>query len=348
MPPIDADEDGIDGPGPVRRRTSRRIVTDSEAVGGDIGGVTEPAKVRLQRVMAEAGIASRRECERLIEGGHVAVNGRIMRTLPVLIDPAEDEVRVDGRILPKVRRRGTRYVYIMVYKPARVLSTTRDDPAFADAKGRGRTTVVDLVTLPGSPRLFPVGRLDFHSTGLVLLTNDGELAERLTHARYGVTKTYEVLVKRRVVEGELGSLARAISTGVPASDAPEGRRPKPHELVALRPARSRQVGVEIVKYDADRTVLRVTMTEGANRSVVDVLNRLGFHVKQLRRVGIGPVSLTGVALGQWRPLTAVEVKRLKAAGAAKGKKTGVTAGGRTGAKRSGTGNQPKRKRMSPR
>lgn len=273
--------------------------------------------------MADAGIASRRECECLIEDGHVTVNGRLVRTLPVLIDPGTDEVKVDGRRLPRTGENSvsrSRRVYLMVNKPSRVLATTRDDPAFADARGRGRPTVLDLVQMPGAPRLFPVGRLDFQSTGLVLLTNDGALAERLTHARYGVTKTYEVLVKRRVEDSDLVTLSRSISAGSSGTDTTSGtRRRKPQEIIErgapLVPTRTRHVGVERVKYDADRTVLRITMTEGANRSVVDVLNRLGFHVKQLRRVGIGPVRLTGVALGQWRPLTTREVKALKNAGA---------------------------------
>ncbi|MGE3107616.1 MAG: pseudouridine synthase [Phycisphaerales bacterium] len=281
-------------------------------------------RVRLQRVMADAGVASRRECERLIEDGGVSVNGRVVRTMPVLVDPFTDEIRVQGRILPRLRRGRddrasprTRRYYIMVNKPARVLSATRDDPAFADAKGRGRPTVLDLVSLPDAPRLFPVGRLDFHATGLVLLTNDGDLAQRLTHARYGVPKTYEVLVKRRVTQDEVEQLAAAITRGAlspapgRASRGSGGRRPVAVEPAARR--RSRRVDVALIKYDDDRSFLRVTMPEGANRSVVEVLDRLGFHVKKLRRIGIGPVSLTGVALGQWRPLTLSELRRLKSA-----------------------------------
>ena len=127
-------------------------------------------------------------------------------------------------------------------------------------------------------------------------------------------KTYDVLVKRRVVEGELEQLARSITAASSPRPVRAGRRPRPQDIVESTSTRARQVAVELVKYDADRSILRVTMPEGANRSVVDVLNRLGFHVKQLRRVAIGPVKLMGVALGQWRPLTPREVKQLKAAG----------------------------------
>src|SRR5262245_39715064 len=112
--------------------------------------------VRLQRVMADAGVASRRDCERLIEEGHVTVNGRVVRKLPVLVDPREDEIRVNGQVLARREPR----LYLMVNKPAKILCTTRDDPAFHDAKGRGRPTILDLVEHPGKSRLFPVGRLD--------------------------------------------------------------------------------------------------------------------------------------------------------------------------------------------
>lgn len=248
--------------------------------------------MRLQRVMAAAGVASRRECETLIEEGHVTVNGKVVRKLPVLIDPDADQVHVDGRPLRKPERR----VYIMVNKPARILCTTRDDPAFLDAKGRGRPTILDLVSHPAKPRLFPVGRLDFHTTGLVLLTNDGELANKLTHPRHGVPRTYEAMVRRSANEADLNELAR------------ESVRP---ERGAKGEPRAKAVQLSFVKHDSDRTVIRVSLTEGPNRSVPDVLARLGFHVKRLERVAIGPLELSGIPVGGWRELTRSELIMLK-------------------------------------
>lgn len=253
----------------------------------------ESGLVRLQRVMAAAGVASRRDCEVLIEEGHVTVNSKVVRKLPVLIDPDVDQVHVDGRPLRKPERR----IYIMVNKPARVLCTTRDDPAFLDAKGQGRPTILDLVSHPAKPRLFPVGRLDYHTTGLVLLTNDGELANKLTHPSHGVPRTYEALVRRSANETDLNELAR--------------ESVRPERGARGRESRAKAVQLSFVKHDSDRTLIRVSLTEGPNRSVPDVLARLGFHVKRLERVAIGPLELSGIPVGGWRELTRSELTLLK-------------------------------------
>jgi len=302
-----------------RESAPRRRPAGDRAEGGESGGI------RLQRVMADAGVASRRDCERLIEEGHVTVNGQVKRKLPVLVDPRADDIKVDGRPLPRADPR----IYLMVNKPAKVLCTTRDDPAFNDARGRGRPTILDLVEHPGKSRLFPVGRLDFHSTGLVLLTNDGDLANRLTHPRHRVTRTYEVLVRRTVAASELDQIATAINRASPLPPAGASRAGDQgrtgNRIIRGRPQISpgrqkpQQVSVSLVKNDEGRSVLRITMLEGPNRSVEEVLARLGLHVKRLRRVGIGPIELTGVALGQWRPLTSSEKTTLKGLGSARAK-----------------------------
>jgi len=326
---------------------SRKKTSGSRQRGGDRskprgpGGDNQGGKVRLQRLMADAGVASRRECERMIEDGQVRVNGETVFRLPVLVDPRVDTIEVNSRPLRKPEPR----LYLMMYKPARVLCTTKDDPAFSDAKGQGRPTIMDLVIHPGSDRLFPVGRLGFHATGLVLLTNDGDIANLLTHPRHRVPKTYEVLVRRIVRPEELPALAKALTqasmkipdeVGEPV--APKRRR-GPTPLV--RRPRPAPVEVELVKVDGDRSVLRLTMQEGPNRSVEEVLARLGLHVKGLRRVGIGPLSLRGVALGQWRPLTTMEITQLRKLGKAK---TGQKRGSKPGQAPPGPGRRAAAKR----
>ena len=166
--------------------------------------------VRLQRLMADAGVAARRTCEAFITQGKVEVNGKLSMKLPIFVDPRHDKVTVSGRLLAIARdgrkRVGgagpVRPIYVMLHKPARVMTTTSDDG--------GRTTVMELIQIPGNPRIFPVGRLDFHASGMVLLTNDGELANRLSHARYNVPRTYQLTLKGYASNEQLMNLARVI------------------------------------------------------------------------------------------------------------------------------------------
>lgn len=169
-------------------------------------GVETPTKVRLQRLMADAGVASRRECEALIESGEVEVNGEVVRRLPVFVDPARDRIKVRGELLDRRAVKAER-LYLAVFKPDNTLTTTRDDDADPT---NSRRTVMDLVDdrdlNAAGGRLIVVGRLGFHATGLVLLTNDGELAQRLSHARYGITKTYRVTVRGKLHAEAMRSL----------------------------------------------------------------------------------------------------------------------------------------------
>jgi 16S rRNA U516 pseudouridylate synthase RsuA-like enzyme len=169
--------------------------------------LNDPARgIRLQRVMADAGVAARRVCEALIRDGHVSINGKLVTDLPIFVDPVEDRIVVNGKALPRATKRGGhdghigRRLYIMLNKPPRTVSTT------ADEEGLARRTVTDLVKHPSGARLYPVGRLDFETTGLILLTNDGELANRLSHPKFGIAKTYEVVVKGRIEDEALGQL----------------------------------------------------------------------------------------------------------------------------------------------
>jgi len=188
---------------------------------GSAGAAAEAPKapdgvplVRLQRVLADAGIAARRQCEAMIEQGKVAVNNRTVMRLPVFVDPRHDRISVQGKLLAVPRsvrsRIGTagpkggpaRAIYVMLSKPPRVMTTTSDDA--------GRTTIMELLDVPGNPRLFPIGRLDFNASGMVLLTNDGELTNALTHPRFAVSRTYQLTIVGLLSPEQLMVLARAL------------------------------------------------------------------------------------------------------------------------------------------
>jgi 23S rRNA pseudouridine2605 synthase len=229
--------------------------------------------MRLAKHLAHAGVASRRAAEALIADGRVTINGEVVR------DPARDvngdeAIAVDGEA---VRAPGARVVYA-VHKPAGVVSTARDT--------HGRRTVVDLV--PSAQRLYPVGRLDADTTGLILLTNDGDLANALTHPRFEVPRTY-----RARVEGRPGQRAlKALREGVELDD---GR---------TAPARVRLVGPH---------ELELTIHEGRKRQVRRMCEAVGHRVVALRRIAFGPLRLGDLGAGRHRRLTAAEVERLRAA-----------------------------------
>lgn len=255
-----------------------------------------PGAVRLQRALADAGVASRRHCEDLIHDGLVRVNGEVVDALPAWVCPEQDRIEVDGKPLPrkhKALKEATRHVYVMLYKPARTVSTA-SDPA-------GRRTVVNLVQHPSGARLYPVGRLDYDTVGLILLTNDGDLANRLTHPRYGVHKTYRATVKGLLDEEALAELER----GVYLAERREGK--------TVGAARTAHVELRLVKRDRDRTIVDVTLREGRNRQVRRMFAGLGHPVKKLIRTGMGPIELKGVRMGEWRELTRDEVRALRKA-----------------------------------
>ncbi|MEM7229967.1 MAG: pseudouridine synthase [Planctomycetota bacterium] len=250
---------------------------------------TDPKRgMRLQKVLAAAGVASRRECESIIEQGVVKVNGHLVQSLPAFVDPMKDSITVRGKKI----RTAEPHVYVMLFKPRGVLSTN-DDP-------EGRMRAIDLVKHPSRARLYPVGRLDLESSGLLLLTNDGELAARLTHPRYGVHKSYEVTVRGRLEENDVKRLERGIFLGDRDQDS------------ASRTSRSR---LRIIRRSRDRTRLMMDLTEGRNRQIRRMLAQLGYPVKKLRRVKMGPVKLTGLRPSQWRDLEPREIDALyKSAG----------------------------------
>jgi 23S rRNA pseudouridine2605 synthase len=239
--------------------------------------------VRLQKVLARAGIGSRRACEELIADERVTVDGEIAR-LGRRVDPSVAEVTVDGVRIGVAEH----LVHYLLHKPTGVI-TTADDP-------RGRPTVLDLV--PAEPRVFSVGRLDQDTEGLLLLTNDGDLAHRLTHPSFGVDKEYLAAVARRPSRDGL----RRLREGIELDDGPTA------------PAR--------VSMLDDRT-LRLVIHEGRNRQVRRMCDAVGTPVERLVRTRIGPLSDPSLVAGEWRPLTQDEVRGLERATA-----VGGGAGGR--------------------
>lgn len=254
----------------------------------------------MQKVLADAGVASRRGCEKLIEAGEVTVNGHVVAELPAWVDPIKDRIAVGGKIIrghrdsrrPKADSRDG--VYVMLFKPRGVVSTN-DDP-------EGRSRAIDLVKHPSRARLYPVGRLDIESSGLLLLTNDGELANRLTHPRYGIHKVYEV-----TVAGQLDEQAvKKLESGLFLLDARSGK-------ARQRGSKTKQSRLKLLKRDRDRTRLLMELREGRNRQIRRMMAEVGHQVKKLRRVQMGPLRLRGLQPGQWRDLTPKELIAMRKA-----------------------------------
>jgi len=233
---------------------------------------------RLQKVLAAAGVGSRRACEELIVEGRVEVDRQVIDRLGSRVDPLHQEIRIDGEPIAQPRR-----VYLAVNKPVGVVSTASDPD--------GRPRVIDLVP-PETGRLFNVGRLDMSSEGLILLTNDGELANRLTHPRYGVEKTYHVEVAGITDRNVLSQIRRGVH---------------------LAEGFARVVRVRIKSRRKGSTILEMVLDEGRNREIRRLLARVGHKVQRLIRVAIGPVRLGGLPPGAYRPLTTEERRALRTA-----------------------------------
>jgi len=244
---------------------------------------------RIQRVMADAGVAARRACERLVELGHVTVNGQTVTTLPLWVDPELDTIEVDGRAI----QTKARHVYVMLNKPRRTLSTASDEP------GALRRTVIEMVDHPAAPRLFPVGRLDYDTMGLILLTNDGDLANRLTHPTFGVPKTYHVVVRGSLDDAAIAEIER----GIYLAERRQGQ--------TVGASRTAGVELALLRRERDRTILQLTLREGRNRQVRRMLAAVGCPVKRLERVAMGPVRLSKLRRGEWRELTRDEIRALR-------------------------------------
>lgn len=234
------------------------------------------AEERVQKILAAAGLGSRRACEKFISEGRVTVNGQKI-ALGAKADPNLDEIRVDGRII----KYSPTFQYFLLYKPRGILSSAQSE--------HGRKSIVDLI--PSTERLFPIGRLDIESEGLILLTNDGNLANRLTHPRYEHEKEYSVLVAKHPDQEQLATWAR----GVVLED---GYRTKP-------------VKISIEKLQGKGAWLRVIMKEGRKRQIRETASQLGLPVVKLIRTRMSSIGLGALKPGQYRELTPQEINRLK-------------------------------------
>ena len=233
--------------------------------------------MRLQKYLALSGVASRRASEKLISEGHVAVNGHVITEMGVQVDETADQITVDGKLIHLEEEKH----YLAYYKPVGEVTTVSDP--------EGRATVMDKFR-DYPVRLYPVGRLDFDSEGLLLLTNDGDMMNSLLHPSHEVDKTYLAKVSNRVEEESI----RRLRAGVLL----DGRLTSPAH-------------VRVVRYEAFDTVLLVTIHEGRYRQVRRMFEAAGHQVVQLKRVGFGPIQLGDLPRGTWRQLTPNEIRKLK-------------------------------------
>lgn len=237
-------------------------------------------EMRLQKFMAHAGVCSRRHAERMIMEGRVAVNGLVVTEAGVKVDPARDLVKVDSRKV--VIDSSVSHEYWLLYKPVSVLSTVKDP--------MGRSTVMDYFRDLHGKRIYPVGRLDFDSEGLILLTDDGELANRMLHPRYKLEKTYHVTVKGHPSGQDVARLEKGVFL--------ENRKTMPCSITLLGKTRR-------------NSTLKVILREGRKRQIRRMFDMVNHKVIRLLRVSTGPLNIRGMKPGEKRPLTSKEIKTLK-------------------------------------
>lgn len=230
---------------------------------------------RLQRVIASYGLTSRRKAESMIVDGRVSVDGTVVRELGIRVDPSQQEIRVDGRLMHWERRR-----YLILNKPSGYITTAADE--------RGRRTVLDLVDVP--ERVVPVGRLDRKTSGLLMLTNDGELLFRVTHPKFELEKEYEVHLDGFPPPAALSRLRKGVIV--------DGAKVVPSQV---RPMRNEETGL----------VLRIIIHEGRNRIVRRMMERIGYPVLKLERTRVGPLQIRGLPTGAWRDLTSGELSQIR-------------------------------------
>jgi len=235
---------------------------------------------RLQKVMAEYGVASRRKSEEIIYAGRVKVNGRLVTEPGLKIDKDRDVIEVDGNIIKSPEKK----IYILLNKPSGYITSVKDQ--------FGRPTVLDLLK-EISTRVFPIGRLDYDTEGLLILTNDGELTYKITHPRHSIDKTYRALVRGEVNGDDIKIFERGMAI----------------EDYVTAPAK-----MEIVRYSKGNSVIDITIHEGRNRQVRKMCSAIGHDVIRLRRIKIGDIGLGGLKTGEWRYLKDSEIRYLKKLG----------------------------------
>lgn len=230
---------------------------------------------RLQKVLAAAGIDSRRKCEELILSGTVRVNRKVVDKLPAFVDPEKDIITVDGRKIQAAQK-----VYFLLNKPRGVICTNHDP--------QGRKKAIDII--PTNQRIFCVGRLDTDTTGIIILTNDSELANRMTHPRFGLAKTYVVKVRGQIT----GKAAEKLKKGT-----------------WLAEGKTSRASVKILKRNYKESLIEITIRQGLNRQIRRMFAKLGLPVKSLKRTRIGKLNTRGLGVGKFRTLTKAEVAYLK-------------------------------------
>ena len=240
---------------------------------------------RIQKILAKAGIASRREAERMVTEGRVTVNGKVVNKLGFKADSSKDYIKVDGKKLGRFEPK----VVLLLNKPTGFISTVKDP--------KGRPTAIDLIK-DIKWRVYPVGRLDFDAQGLLLLSNDGDLTHFLSHPKFSIPRTYLVKVRGVPEEERLTRLKRG---------------------VMLEDGKARAVSAQILRQRGKNTWIQVVVTEGRNHLVKRMFSAIGHPVLKLQRVGFGPIQLGSLPIGQYRYLTSGEVMKLKLLSSEKGR-----------------------------
>lgn len=246
--------------------------------------------VRLNKFIAGSGYTARRKADEYIVTGRVTVNSKVVNSLGTKINPETDVVKVDGELIKPPSKRKGNFIYVLLNKPSGYVTTTSDE--------KNRPTVLDLVGI--NRRIYPVGRLDYDTEGLLLLTNDGELANKLMHPKYGVYKTYLVKTNKSVDEKSLKRLREGVMI------EPKGGHTTPQ-------ANSRRTGrarVSIVP-NTDSKQLKISIQEGRNRQVRKMLEAVGCYVRKLKRIEYANLNITDLKTGGWRYLSAEEIIKLK-------------------------------------
>jgi len=233
------------------------------------------AEQRLQKVLAAAGIDSRRKCEELILSGAVRVNRKVVDKLPAFVEPEKDIITVNGKRIHTARK-----VYFLLNKPKGVICSNSDP--------MGRKKAIDIVS--AGERIFCVGRLDADTTGLIILTNDSELANRLTHPRYGLAKTYVTRVKGQI----RGEVVEKLKRGI-----------------WLAEGKTSRASIKVLERSHKESLLEVTIRQGVNRQIRRMLAKVGLSVRALKRTRIGKLNARGLGVGKFRTLTKAEVEYLK-------------------------------------
>jgi pseudouridine synthase len=255
--------------------------------------MNEAGSVRLNKFISSSGIVSRRKADELIIEGRVSINSVTVDELGVKINPFKDKIKIDGELINRQDKSRETFIYIILNKPAGYITTTSDE--------KRRPTVMDLVKI--NKRIYPVGRLDYETEGLLLLTNDGDLTNKLTHPGYEVNKTYLVKINKPIDEKQLKRLREGVY--IERNNQSQSGRKSLHKKIKTSIA-----NIEVIP-DSDKKQIKITIHEGKNRQVRKMLESVGLFVRKLKRIEYANLSIKGLKPGEWRYLKPEEVGFLK-------------------------------------